>query len=118
VRRTAAKKNASALAAGALFGLGLSVSQMVNPEKVLDFLDVTGRWDPSLLLVLGGAVGVTMVAFRFVLTRRQPNSICRKKQRSTAGCWPAPRCSASAGESVAIAPARGLPRFPARAPKR
>lgn len=72
MRRTAAKKNASALAAGALFGLGLSVSQMVNPEKVLDFLDVTGRWDPSLLLVLGGAVGVTMVAFRFVLKRRQP----------------------------------------------
>lgn len=67
-----AAKNASALAAGLLFGLGLAISQMVNPEKVLDFLDVAGNWDPSLALVMAGAVGVTMVAFRFVLKRKQP----------------------------------------------
>jgi len=65
-------QNASALAAGLLFGLGLAISQMVNPEKILDFLDVTGDWDPSLALVMAGAVGVAMLAFRFVLKRKQP----------------------------------------------
>ena len=68
----AGAKNASALAAGLLFGLGLAISQMVNPEKVLDFLDVSGNWDPSLALVMAGAVGVAMLAFRFVLKRKQP----------------------------------------------
>jgi uncharacterized protein len=67
-----AARNASALLAGLVFGLGLAISQMVNPKKVLDFLDVSGNWDPSLLLVIGGAVGVAMLAFRFVLKRRQP----------------------------------------------
>ncbi len=67
-----AAKNTSALAAGLLFGLGLAISQMVNPDKVLDFLDVAGSWDPSLALVMGGAVGVAMLAFRFVLKRKQP----------------------------------------------
>lgn len=68
----ATARNASALAAGLLFGLGLAISQMVNPEKVLGFLDVTGSWDPSLALVMGGAVGVAMLAFRFVLKREKP----------------------------------------------
>lgn len=68
----AAARNASALIAGLLFGLGLAISQMVNPEKVLDFLDVAGDWDPSLALVMGGAVGVAMLAFRLVLRRKQP----------------------------------------------
>ena len=68
----AAAKNASALVTGLIFGLGLAISQMVSPKKVLDFLDVSGNWDPSLLLVMGGAVGVAMLAFRFVLRRRQP----------------------------------------------
>lgn len=53
---------ASALA-GLLFGLGLIVSGMVNPAKVLGFLDLTGAWDPSLGLVMAGAVGVGLVAF-------------------------------------------------------
>lgn len=70
--RHATARNASALAAGLLFGLGLAVSQMVNPEKVLGFLDVAGNWDPSLALVMGGAVGAAMLAFRFVLKRKQP----------------------------------------------
>ncbi len=60
------------LLAGLLFGLGLALSGMTHPQKVVDFLDITGHWDPSLLLVLGGAVGVTVVAFRFVLRRPQP----------------------------------------------
>jgi uncharacterized protein len=65
-------RNASALLTGLVFGLGLAISQMVNPKKVLDFLDVSGDWDPSLALVMAGAVGVAMLAFRLVLKRRQP----------------------------------------------
>jgi uncharacterized membrane protein YedE/YeeE len=61
-----------ALLSGTLFGLGLAVSGMVNPAKVLAFLDVTGVWDPTLALVMIGALAVTMPAFRWVLQRRQP----------------------------------------------
>ena len=59
----------SALGAGFLFGIGLWLSGMANPRKVLDFLDISGNWDPSLLLVMGGAVVVTAVAFRPLLKR-------------------------------------------------
>ena len=48
--------NLSAFASGLTFGLGLIVSQMINPVKVLSFLDVTGNWDPSLALVMAGAL--------------------------------------------------------------
>jgi uncharacterized membrane protein YedE/YeeE len=65
-------KFAAALVAGLVFGIGLALSGMTHAEKVLGFLDVTGEWDASLLLVLGGAVGVTLVAFRFVLKRPAP----------------------------------------------
>ncbi len=44
--------------AGLAFGIGLIVSQMANPAKVLGFLDLAGRWDPSLALVMGGAIVV------------------------------------------------------------
>lgn len=54
----------SALGAGLLFGIGLWLSGMANPRKVLDFLDIAGDWDPSLLLVMGGAVAVTAIFFR------------------------------------------------------
>ena len=60
----------AALGAGFLFGIGLWLSGMANPRKVLDFLDVTGNWDPSLLLVMGGAVIVTAIAFRPLLRKR------------------------------------------------
>lgn len=53
----------SAFLVGLIFGLGLLVSGMANPEKVLGFLDLAGAWDPSLALVMGGAVGVGMIAF-------------------------------------------------------
>ena len=65
-------KNLAALLAGILFGLGLAVSGMVNPAKVLGFLDIAGRWDPSLILVMAGAVAVTFVGFRLVLRRPAP----------------------------------------------
>lgn len=64
-------KNLSAFGAGLLFGIGLWLSGMANPQKVLDFLDVAGNWDPSLLLVMGGAVAVTAVAFRPLLKRQK-----------------------------------------------
>ncbi len=59
----------SGLVAGFVFGIGLSVSQMTNPEKVLAFLDVLGGWDPSLVLTMGGALLVASIGFRFVLKR-------------------------------------------------
>ena len=62
----------SALGAGFVFGLGLWVSGMANPKKVLGFLDVTGQWDASLMLVMGGAVVVTVVGFRLVSSLNTP----------------------------------------------
>ena len=64
-------KNLSAFGAGLLFGIGLWLSGMANPQKVLDFLDVAGNWDPSLLLVMGGAVAVTAVSFRPLIRKQQ-----------------------------------------------
>lgn len=61
-----------AFAAGVVFAIGLIVSQMVNPAKVLNFLDVAGNWDPTLAFVMGGAVMVTMPLFHFVLKKPQP----------------------------------------------
>lgn len=61
-----------ALVAGTLFGLGLSVSQMINPSKVLAFLDVLGPWDPSLALVLFGAVTVATAMFHYTLKLPRP----------------------------------------------
>ncbi len=65
-------RNLTALASGIVFGLGLSMAQMTNPDKVLNFLDMSGIWDPSLLLVLGGAVVLSAVAFHIVLRRSVP----------------------------------------------
>jgi uncharacterized protein len=54
---------------GVLFGLGLLISGMSNPQKILNFLDITGNWDPSLLFVMGGAVLVGLAGF-YVITKR------------------------------------------------
>lgn len=62
----------SALFAGILFGLGLVVSGMVNPAKVIGFLDLFGDWDPSLAFVMGGALLVTSVGYRLVTKNEQP----------------------------------------------
>lgn len=59
------RKILAALAAGLLFGAGLTLSRMVDPSKVLGFLDFAGDWDPSLAFVLAGAVGVSSLGFRF-----------------------------------------------------
>ena len=62
-----------ALCAGLVFGLGLIVSGMTDPSKVTGFLDLAGAWDPSLALVMGGAIGVGLIAFR--LARKRSKAI-------------------------------------------
>lgn len=63
---------AVSLFAGLLFGLGLIVSGMVNPGKVVGFLDIAGNWDPSLIFVMGAGVAVTTATFWLVLRRERP----------------------------------------------
>jgi len=65
-------RNLSALLAGLVFGLGLTVSQMVNPAKVLAFLDLFGNWDPSLAFVMGAALAVTAIGYRLAWRRPAP----------------------------------------------
>jgi len=55
---------------GLLFGLGLIVSGMANPAKVLGFLDLAGNWDPSLIFVMGGAIAVGFLAFSYAGRRK------------------------------------------------
>jgi uncharacterized membrane protein YedE/YeeE len=57
---------------GLIFGLGLIISGMANPAKVLGFLDLAGKWDPSLMLVMGGALAVAFFAFRMAGKRSRP----------------------------------------------
>lgn len=58
--------------AGLLFGLGVAVSGMTDPARVLGFLDLFGAWDPTLLWVLGGAVITNFIGYRLVLRREHP----------------------------------------------
>ena len=60
------------IVAGAIFGLGLVVSGMSNPAKVIGFLDITGDWDPTLAFVMGGAILVAFPAFRLVFRLKRP----------------------------------------------
>lgn len=57
---------------GLVFGVGISISGMANPAKVLNFFDVAGAWDPSLMFVMGGAVVVAFIGYRLVLSRDAP----------------------------------------------
>jgi uncharacterized membrane protein YedE/YeeE len=57
---------------GLLFGLGIVISGMANPSKVINFFDFAGTWDPSLAFVMGGALAVTFVGYRLVLGRARP----------------------------------------------
>ncbi|MBC7206538.1 MAG: hypothetical protein H5U27_08465 [Methyloversatilis sp.] len=65
-----------ALVAGLLFGLGLLLSGMANPTKVVGFLDLAGNWDPSLALVMAGAIGAALPSF----------TMARKRSTAWAGC--------------------------------
>ncbi len=61
-----------ALITGLVFGTGMAVSGMMNPAKVLNFFDVAGTWDPSLVFVMGGALLVTFFGYRLVWRRSAP----------------------------------------------
>lgn len=65
-------KTAMAYGSGLLFGVGLAWSGMTDPFKVLNFLDVAGAWDPSLLLVMSGAMLTYALGYRFVVRRPRP----------------------------------------------
>ena len=69
---TPAVKTAAGYVAGLLFGLGLAISGMTDPARVLGFLDIAGAWDPTLMFVLGAAVGTTFVGYRLVFARGTP----------------------------------------------
>ncbi len=58
--------------AGLLFGLGIMISGMANPAKVINFFDLAGSWDPSLIFVMGGALVTTFIGYRVVLARKRP----------------------------------------------
>jgi len=57
---------------GVVFGIGILMSGMANPAKVINFFDVAGSWDPSLAFVMGGALIVTFIGYRLVFGRQQP----------------------------------------------
>ena len=58
--------------AGLIFGIGISISGMANPAKVLNFFDVAGAWDPSLIFVMGGALITTFIGYKLVFGRGAP----------------------------------------------
>jgi len=64
-------KNIITLLAGLFFGLGLIISGMTNPAKVIGFLDIAGLWDPSLIFVMIGGIAVAFVGFKFVQNKSQ-----------------------------------------------
>ena len=62
----------AALVAGTLFGLGLAVAGMIDPAKVVNFLDIFGTWDPSLAFVMGGGLLVNAIATPLIMRRKTP----------------------------------------------
>ena len=57
------------LVTGMIFGAGLAISDMINPARVLNFFDIAGTWDPTLLFVMGGALAVTAIGYRLTFAR-------------------------------------------------
>lgn len=66
------KRNAAAFGAGALFAVGLAISGMTQPSKIVGFLDIAGHWDASLAFVMVGAIAVHFVAYRLIRRRSAP----------------------------------------------
>ena len=60
----------SSLIIGAIFGIGIAISGMANPAKVLNFFDLFGTWDPSLIFVMGGAMITAMIGYRLVFGKQ------------------------------------------------
>lgn len=77
-------------AVGLAFGIGLCLSGMTEPAKVLGFLDLAGPWDPSLAFVMGGAVAVALPAFALAKRRRSPSTASRcgfRRFAQSTGRW-------------------------------
>ena len=104
---------ASPFLVGLLFGIGLCLSGMTNPGKVLAFLDLGGAWDPSLAFVMASAVAVTFIAFRIAARRTSTLSgesfHGRRQRRLTRASSADHSSSAPDGNSQACVPARRLP---------
>lgn len=66
------KNNIVAFVVGLIFAVGLGISGMTQPQKVVGFLDVFGSWDPALVFVMGGAVVVHFITYRIIIKRRSP----------------------------------------------
>jgi uncharacterized membrane protein YedE/YeeE len=66
------KRNALLILSGMFFSVGLFVSGMTNPQKVVSFLDITGEWDPSLMFVMLGAIVPTFILYRFAWKLKKP----------------------------------------------
>lgn len=62
----------AALLCGIVFGLGLAISEMINPARVIGFLDVTGEWDLTLMLVMGSALAFTIIGFPLITRKPHP----------------------------------------------
>ena len=62
----------TALIIGSIFSIGLAIAGMLNPSKVVGFLDIFGDWDPSLAFVMGGGILVNAIGHRFVMKRKAP----------------------------------------------
>ena len=60
------------LLAGIIFGAGLTLSDMVNPARISNFLDFAGNWDPTLIFVMAGGLAVTTLGYRFIFRRSSP----------------------------------------------
>ena len=65
-------KNIFSLISGIFFGIGLTISGMTNPAKVIGFLDLAGNWDPSLIFVMGGAILFVSPCFYFLRNKKKP----------------------------------------------
>ena len=66
------KLSVSAFISGIIFSFGLIIAGMSNPAKVISFLDVSGKWDPSLAFVMIGAIVITAIGYKITLTREKP----------------------------------------------
>ena len=66
------KSAMAALFCGIVFGLGLSISEMINPARVIGFLDIAGEWDLTLMLVMGSALAVTVIGFPLITRKAHP----------------------------------------------
>lgn len=65
-------KSIMSLVAGFIFSIGLVISGMINPDKVIGFLDIFGKWDFSLAFVMGGAVLINLITFKFLRMKESP----------------------------------------------